>query len=104
MTAILWTDKAKADFLGLVEWLATKNPDAAVRVGRRILDTVERLAEHPLMGKPGRSPDTRELVVTTVPYVVVYSVTHEAHELGSSPIFVLRILHDAMLWPPVPPV
>ncbi len=101
MTAILWTDTAKEDFLGLVEWLTTKNPNAAVRVGRRILDTVEHLAEHPLMGKPGRSPDTRELVVTTAPYVVVYSVTHGVHESTSSQIFVLRILHDAMLWPPV---
>ncbi|MBF0462941.1 MAG: type II toxin-antitoxin system RelE/ParE family toxin [Magnetococcales bacterium] len=101
MTAILWTDTTKADFLGLVEWLTTKNPDAAARVGRHILDTVEHLAEHPLMGKPGRSPDTRELVVTTAPYVVVYSVTHGDHKLKLSQIFVLRILHNAMLWPPV---
>jgi hypothetical protein len=31
--------------------------------GSRILDGVEMLESHPYLGKPGRSPDTRELGV-----------------------------------------
>jgi plasmid stabilization system protein ParE len=61
MTAIRWTEPANADFLGIIEWLNARNPTAAARVGRRILDTVEILNDHPYLGKPGRSPDTREL-------------------------------------------
>ncbi len=61
MTAISWTEPASADFLGIVEWIEERNPTAAIRVGRRILDAAELLADHPSLGKPGRSPDTREL-------------------------------------------
>jgi DNA invertase Pin-like site-specific DNA recombinase len=45
MTARLrWTIPANADFLRIVEWIKTHNPQAAARVGRRILDAVEDLA------------------------------------------------------------
>jgi toxin ParE1/3/4 len=71
MTAVRWTEPANADFLGVIEWLKARNPSAAARVGRRILDSVELLAEQPYLGKPGRSPDTRELGVGRVPYLVV---------------------------------
>jgi toxin ParE1/3/4 len=98
--AIRWTEPANTDFLGIVEWLNTKNPAAAARVGRRILDTVEMLVEHPHLGKPGRSPDTRELGVTSFPYLVVYSV--EPATVASDParVAILRVLHGAMMWPP----
>jgi plasmid stabilization system protein ParE len=61
MTVIRWTEPANADFLGIAEWLNARNPMAAARVGRRILDTVEMLDDHPYPGKPAHSPDTREL-------------------------------------------
>jgi toxin ParE1/3/4 len=50
------------------------------------------LAEHPGMGRPGRVEDTRELVVTGLPYVVSY-----IHERDT--VTVLRVLHGAMKWP-----
>jgi addiction module RelE/StbE family toxin len=53
---------------------------------------VERLAEFPEMGRPGRIEGTRELIVTRAPYVVAYSFTREA-------VTILRILHGAQLWP-----
>ena len=71
---IRWTKPANDDFLGIVAWIAANNPVAASSVGRRILDAVERLADFPLRGRPGRSPGTRELVISGLPYVVVYSV------------------------------
>lgn len=100
MTVIRWTEPANADFLGIVERLNARNPAAAARVGRRILDTVEMLNDHPYLGKPGRSPDTRELGIASFPYLVVYSV--EPAEIGSeiAQVAILRVLHGAMLWPP----
>jgi toxin ParE1/3/4 len=50
------------------------------------------LAEHPGMGRPGRVEDTRELVVTGLPYVVPY-----IHERDT--VTILRVLHGAMKWP-----
>lgn len=100
MTTIRWTEPASKDFLGIVEWLQARNPAAATTIGRRILDAVEILNEHPFAGKPGRSPDTRELGVTRYPYLIVYSVEAGATLSEGHQIAVLRVLHDAMLWPP----
>lgn len=97
MTQLRWTEPASADFLGIVEWIGAQNPKAAARVGRRILDAVEDLAAHPYLGKPGRVAETRELVVTRFPYVIVYTI--EAGP-GEPTVAILRVLHGAMLWPP----
>jgi toxin ParE1/3/4 len=98
--AIRWTEPASTDFLGIVEWLNTKNPAAAAPAGRRILDTVEMLIDHPHLGKPGRSPDTRELGIASFPYLVVYSVEPPAIASDPARVAILRVLHDAMMWPP----
>jgi toxin ParE1/3/4 len=100
MTRLRWTEPAQNDFLGVVSWIERENPAAAARVGRRILDAAEDLASHPYLGKPGRVPQTRELVVTRFPYLIVYAVeagngTEEQPEL----VVILRVLHGAMLWP-----
>jgi plasmid stabilization system protein ParE len=100
VTTIRWTEPASTDFLGIVEWLQARNPAAAAKVGRSILDAVELLKEHPYAGKPGRSPDTRELGVTRYPYLIVYSVEAGPPLSEGHQIAVLRVLHDAMLWPP----
>src|SRR5689334_19635521 len=93
---ITWTRPAHDDFLGIVAWIKEHNPAAAAGVGRRILDAVEQLDDFPLRGRPGRSPDTRELVITGFPYLVVYSVDCADPRRVS----ILRVLHGAMLWPP----
>ena len=100
MTRIRWTALANDDFLGIVKWIKAHNPDAAARVGRRILAAAENLAAHPYLGKPGRSPDTRELVVTRYPYLIVYTVEHDAVTAEEpQAVVILRVLHGAMLWP-----
>jgi len=100
MTSIRWTEPASADFLGIIEWIAGKNPTAAARVGRQILDMVEILVSHPHLGKPGRSPDTRELGIPRFPYLVVYSVAPGTVASEPAQVVVLRVLHGAMMWPP----
>ena len=101
MTRLRWTEPASSDFLGIVEWLKARNPAAAARVGQNILDTVELLAKFPHLGKPGRSPDTRELGIGSYPYLIVYAVEHDT-ALSEQPqtAVILRVLHGAMLWPP----
>jgi toxin ParE1/3/4 len=98
VTTIRWTEPANTDFLGIIEWINARNPTAAGRVGRQILDSVERLAEHPHLGKPGRSPDTRELGIARFRYLVVDSVTLGAAASDPPTIDILRVLHGAMPW------
>jgi len=47
------------------------------------------------MGRTGRLRSTRELVITALPYIVVYRVRRVA-------IQVARVLHGAQMWPPDP--
>jgi len=53
---------------------------------------VSQLAEYPSMGRIGRVPETRELVVAGTPWVVVYRLR------GS--IEIIRVLHGSQAWPP----
>ena len=50
------------------------------------------LAEVPGMGRPGRKPHTRELVVPGSPCIVPYSVTQGRIEI-------IAVLHGARNWP-----
>jgi len=100
MTKVRWTLPAHEDFLGIVSWIAANNPAAASKVGRRILSAVKRLAERPYRGRPGRAKDTRELVIPSLPYVVVYTVEAGASPMDPQTVGILRVLHGAMQWPP----
>lgn len=80
-------------------WIANESPAAASRIGRVLLAAVEGLEVFPFRGKPGRSRDTRELVISGLPYLVVYSVEPAAPVPGVHTVNILRVLHGAMLWP-----
>ena len=89
---VRWTRAANRDLNSVGEYIARDNPGAAVDTVLKIVQQVGRLADHPGMGRPGRVEDTRELVVTGLPYVVPY-----VHEGGT--VTVLRVIHGAMKWP-----
>lgn len=71
---IAWTETAIANLTEIREYIEREQPEAARRVAQRILISVERLAKHPYLGRPGREPDTRELIVPGLPYIVPYKV------------------------------
>jgi toxin ParE1/3/4 len=50
------------------------------------------LSNFPNVGRPGRRPGTRELVIGGTPYVAVYRVR-------KSNVEILRLLHGAQKWP-----
>lgn len=74
------------------ERIAADNPAAATRVIERIKTAVERLLVAPAMGRPGRIPGTRELVVSDTPYIVPYRIVDEA-------VQIVTLLHSAQRWP-----
>jgi len=73
-------------------YIAADNPEAARAVVGRVLDAVAALAERPELGRPGRVPGTRELVVLKTRYVVPYRVKRDAIE-------VLRVFHSSRRLP-----
>ncbi|MEO5336194.1 MAG: type II toxin-antitoxin system RelE/ParE family toxin [Magnetospirillum sp. WYHS-4] len=75
-----------------MDYLDIKNPPAAARLDERIRDSVASLAEFPNRGRPGRIVGTRELVMSDLPYIVVYRVTFDQ-------LWILRIMHGARSLP-----
>lgn len=90
---IEWLPEASRSLTAQLEWIAERDPWAAIDLGDAVHAAVERLADHPSIGRPGRVPTTRELVVIGTPYVVVY-------RLEQTSVLVLRVLHGAQRWPP----
>jgi plasmid stabilization system protein ParE len=68
------------------------NPAAADDVVRRILRAVENLATFPELGRVGRMPGSRELVIPRTPFVVVYA-------LGEQVVEIEAVIHSARRWP-----
>lgn len=89
---IIWTRRAGYDMRALRQYIAERNPTAAEATALRILDSVEQLATFPASGRPGRKPNTRELVVPNTPYFVLYRIKDEMLEI-------LRVIHGARRWP-----
>lgn len=89
---IVWSPRAIGHLADLRSYIARDNPNAANRIAGAVLDAVERLAELPNLGRPGRVPGTRELVVPGTPYVIPYRVQGDRLE-------VIAVFHGRQKWP-----
>ena len=87
-----WTEDAADDLERIADYLLTHTPDRAQELVRRVYDAPTTLLTFPNRGRPGKKEGTRELVLTPLPYVVVYTIRGDA-------IVVVRILHGAQQWP-----
>ena len=87
-----WTRKALANLDDIMEYIAGDNPQAASRMVKMIDGAVQPLGQHPFLGRPGRVPNTRELIVSGTPFILPYRVK-------GSTVEILRVLHAARRWP-----
>ncbi|MCB1974000.1 MAG: type II toxin-antitoxin system RelE/ParE family toxin [Burkholderiaceae bacterium] len=89
---VLWTLSAEQDRADIVDFIANDNPLAAIRMDEIFSVAVGRLTEHPLLGRPGQIPGTRELIPHES-YRLVY-------EVRTDTVWILTLVHTARLWPP----
>jgi toxin ParE1/3/4 len=90
---IIWSPEAIRDLISLRSYIAEESPSGAQRIASRILYSVEHvLPNSPHMGRPGRVPGTRELIVPQTPYIVPYRVDGQN-------LHILRVYHGARRWP-----
>lgn len=85
---IKWLTKALRDLEQEADWLAAKNPEAADDMLKTLTSHVALLAEQPGIGRPGRVPGTRELVIQRHPYLIPYRVRANTVEI-------LRVFHTS---------
>src|ERR1019366_1137514 len=80
---IRWTLPAADDLEAIKNYLQQHYPHFAQPAVRTIYQSIRSLKTSPNRGRPGHRIGTRELTITPLPYVVVYSVKGEAVEIGS---------------------
>lgn len=89
---VSWLRAARANLIGVSEYISQDNADAAARTVAAIVKAVETLEHFPALGRPGRISGTRELVVSGTPYIVPYRVHANVVQL-------IRVFHAARKWP-----
>lgn len=90
---IRWLSSALAELDRIHGYIARENPQVAARVFRQIRKAPHQLARFPHLGRFGQIEGTRELVVTGLPYLIVYRVADDDVEI-------LRVFHTSMNWVP----
>ncbi|MGH2346006.1 MAG: type II toxin-antitoxin system RelE/ParE family toxin, partial [Chloroflexota bacterium] len=85
---VIVSPAAREDIRDIYAYYAGRNPDAAGRVVKAVIDAIYGLARFPLIGRQGVKPGTRERILTRYPYKVVYEIQGEVIEID-------RVLHAA---------
>lgn len=89
---VKWLRRALQNLDDEAAYIAQDSPQSAAAFVAHLLASAEMLATHPQMGRPGRVPGTRELVVTRFPYILPYRVRAQSVEI-------LRVFHTSRKWP-----
>jgi plasmid stabilization system protein ParE len=89
---VRWLRTALRNLDAEASFIAEDDPAAARLVVQRVLAAVAMLATQPALGRPGRVPNTRELVVLKTRYIVPYRVRGDTIEI-------LRVFHTSRRLP-----
>jgi toxin ParE1/3/4 len=89
---VVWSPRAIGHLAALRDYIARENPGAAARTATTLLAAVDRLAELPNLGRPGRVSGTPELVVPGTRYFIPYRVRCERLEN-------IAVFHGRQRWP-----
>ncbi len=91
--SVQWTEKSSQDLNHIEEYIREENPKAAITTILNIINSAEtQLSKHPAIGRPGRHPQTRELIIADTPYIIPYQIIGET-------VYLLRVIHSSMQWP-----
>ena len=89
---VKWLRTALRNLDDEATYIAADDAAAARMVVQRVLHAVALLEQQPALGRPGRVPGTRELVVDRTRYVVPYRVRRKTIEI-------LRVFHTSRRLP-----
>ena len=86
-----WTSLALYDLKYIRQYIFLDNPLASKKVISQIYEDIKLIQSFPNLGKTGRKLSTRELVVSDLPYIIVY-------RLKKDEIEIIKIVHTAKQW------
>jgi len=90
MRQIVWARSALDDFEAAIAYIAKDNPQAAQTIAKRLMNSVEKLADIPV-GRIGRVSGTYEKHVPKTPYILAYSLTENT-------LAIVRVIHERRDW------
>ena len=91
---VRWTSQAELDRVDILAYLSDDNVRAAIAMDELFGSAAARLADFPLLGKPGQIAGTRELIAHEN-YRLIYEVVE-----ADDTVWVLALIHTARRWPP----
>jgi addiction module RelE/StbE family toxin len=89
---IVVSPQARADLRDIFLYITADDPAAARTLLERIRSCIAGLKDAPHLGRPGRVPGTRELIIAGTPYIIPYQVSGDQLQI-------LRVHHGARQWP-----
>jgi len=89
---VVWAPTARRHLAAIRDHIADHDPRAARATADAIRKAVEGLRRFPHLGRPGRVPGSRELVVARTPYVIAYTIRDDRIEVSA-------VLHGRRRWP-----
>jgi len=87
-----WAERAVEQLEMLHAYVAEDNARAADALVDRVIETAEKLIQFPLLGRDGRVPGTRELMLPGTPIILAY----RAHK---NSVQIIAVIHGARRWP-----
>ena len=87
-----WSPRAGSDLLAIDDFYADFSQITADRVIAEIRRSALRLETYPAIGRPGQVSGTRELVIASYPFTLVYRIVGSRVHIG-------RVLHQHQKYP-----
>ena len=87
-----WTQQALEDLEAAREFISEENPALLSSTIEQILSAINQIKNFPESGRAGRVKTTRELVLATLPFIIVYRKKKKFIEI-------LALLHQSKKWP-----
>lgn len=91
MLPVVWVETALQDLAAITEYIADKNPIAAMKLNARLQEDAELLGELPALFRRGPIAGTRQFV-SHPNYILIYRVTVSAIEI-------LNVVHSRQQYP-----
>lgn len=92
---VVWSRRSILHLTQLRAYIAKDSEQNADLVAERILNVVDLLQSHPEIGRPGRLPGTRELVIPKTPFIVPYRIRKDRLEI-------IAVFRGRRNWPSKP--
>jgi toxin ParE1/3/4 len=82
---VIWSATAVAQLAEIRSFIEQDKPEATRGVAARIVAAANQLAGSPHIGRQGRTPHTRELVIAGTPYILPYRI--QGHRIRILAVF-----------------